>query len=275
MSWHVDHELLVHYQGGRLGDTASFSVEAHLVGCAPCRRLISDAIDPARRDQLWAGVIDRMDWPDPRRAERALARVGVPAHTARLLAMTPSIRMSWLLSMVTVLVAAVVASHSFGEGPFLFLVVAPLVPVAGIAVSFGRSIDPLYEVGLATPTGGFRLMLIRATSVLVSSLAVSMVPAVLLTEARWMVVWMIPALAVTVLTLLVSTVISVSAAAGVVCTLWLVGVAMTELGASTRYAAFGASAQMTFGGLALGSAALLMIRRQSFERVGHDWKETG
>lgn len=274
MTWHLDPELLARYRDGGLGETASYSVESHLVGCDPCRRLMFDAVEPIRQERVWERVVELVERPSARPAERILGLLGVPDHTARLLAMTPSIRVSWVVSVLTVLILVLVASQSFGGGPILFLAVAPLVPVAGIVVSFGRSIDPLYEMGLATPTGGFRLMLIRALAVLASSVAVSLVPALFLAELRWMVVWLLPSLVVTMLTLIISSVTPVAVAGGVASALWLAGVAAVELSASTRYAAFRPGAQFAFAGLALALIALLLVRRQAFEHLGHNWRKT-
>jgi hypothetical protein len=266
MSWHLDHELLTLYHEGHLSEVAAFSVEAHLVGCDRCRRLTSDAVDTDRREHIWEGVIDLVDRPTPHLAEKVLAWFGVPAHAARLLALTPSVRPAWVASVLTVLVLAVVLSPNLAGGPLLFLVIAPLVPMSGIAVTFGHPIDPLYEVGLATPTGGFRLLLVRASAVLATSAALTAIPAWALTEFRWMVVWLLPALVTTVLTLIVSSVTSVAVAAGVVSAVWIGGVMVTAVSMATPYAVFSARAQVAFAGLALGLAGLLVTRRQAFER---------
>lgn len=268
MSWHVGNELLAAYREGHLDDTASLSVEAHMIACDGCQRSMSDAVDPERRRIIWEWVVDSMDRPVLNPAERVLGWLGVPAHVARLLVMTPSIRASWLFSVLTVLLFALFASRNLFGDPILFLAVAPLVPVLGIAVSFGHRIDPLYEVGLASPLGGFRLMLIRASAVLMASVALSAVPALFLAEIRWMVVWLVPALVVTVLTLVISTFTSTSWAAGVVSGLWLGGVALVEMAADTRLAAFSSPAQVTLAAIAVGLTAVLLVRRQAFEYLG-------
>ncbi|MFF6905713.1 hypothetical protein ACFY9Q_07225 [Streptomyces sp. NPDC012389] len=51
----------------------------------------------------------------------------------------------------------------------LLLVTAPVLPLAGVALSYGRHADPLYEVVTSTPSGGLRLLLIRAAAVLAVS----------------------------------------------------------------------------------------------------------
>jgi len=108
---------------------------------------------------------------------------------------------------------------------------------------------------------------VRATAVLTASVAVTAVPSLFLTELRWMVVWMVPALAVTVLTLIASTVTTVPLAAAVVSTLWVAGVIATELATSTPLAVFDAPAQLVFGVVAAGLMAVLLVRRPAFERL--------
>ena len=67
--------------------------------------------------------------------------------------------------------AAVAASRSVDDSrPFLAL--APLVPLAGVAVSFGPAPDPAGEAGLATPMHGAGLVLRRPIAVLATSLIV-------------------------------------------------------------------------------------------------------
>ena len=48
----------------------------------------------------------------------------------------------------------------------MFLVVAPLGPLAGVAVAFAGGLDPTREIGLAAPYSGLRLLLIRTAAVL-------------------------------------------------------------------------------------------------------------
>jgi hypothetical protein len=266
MSWHGDHELLTQYQEGVLGEIAALSLESHLVSCESCRRrLTSDAIDEDRRNRIWDGLIDAVDRPSRRPAERVLGWLGVPAHTARLVALTPCLRPTWVVSVFTVLFLSLVASPDATDGPILFLVVAPLVPIASIAVAWGSPVDPLFEVGLATPTGGFRLLLIRTVAMLATSLAVAAGPALFLTELRWLAVWMLPALVGTVLTLIISTATTVAIAGGLVSSLWLAAVVVTELTTSTVYRVFSAPAQVAFAALALMLIAVLAVRRQAFE----------
>ena len=50
-----------------------------------------------------------------------------------------------------------------------FLVLAPLLPLAGVAAAYGRDVDPTYEIGLAAPMRSFGLLLVRALAVLATT----------------------------------------------------------------------------------------------------------
>jgi hypothetical protein len=100
-----------------------------------------------------------------------------------------------------------------------------------------------------------------------ASIAISVVPALFLREFRWMVVWLLPALACTLLVLVTSTFTHLSTAAVVVSLLWVAGVTATELAASMPVASFVGPAQLIFAGAVLGLLTLLLLRRTSFERI--------
>ena len=170
-AWHADGEVLAAYRDGRLDAAGRWSVEAHLTSCAACRLQARALVDPARLRRLRAALIEAVDVPRAGVVERLLVRLGVADHTARLLAATPALRGSWLLAVAATLAFAVLAAWvSRGPDATLgFLCVAPLLPLAGIAVAYGPGIDPTYEIGLAAPLRSFRLLLLRAATVLGTS----------------------------------------------------------------------------------------------------------
>ena len=266
MTWHIDDQMLALYMDGRLSEVPAFSLEAHVLACARCQRSVSDGVDSQREEQIWQRLLDSVGQSEPRPGERFLSGLGVPAHVARLVALTPSVGLSWVLSVVVALAFAVFASNGSGE-PMPFLVLAPLLPVLGVAVSYQRRIDPLYEIGIASPVGGFRLMLVRATAVLMASIGVAAVAALGLPEIRFSAVWLLPALFLTVLTLMLSTVMQTASAAVVASAIWVGGVITAEVITSKPYIAFGATAQLVFAVLAVLLMAALIGRRGSFEVI--------
>jgi hypothetical protein len=268
MTWHVDRSMLARYVSGDLGDASVLSIEAHLLSCAECRDALPPFIDPARLDRMWTGVRDIVHAPRPRVAERLLVRLGVRDHVARLLVVAPSLQLAWLASMVVSLAFAVIASHWFGGGNLPFLVVAPIVPVVGVAWSFDGPRDPVWEIGRTTATGGLRLTLIRSVAVLGVSAVVSAITSLALPRPGWgAAAWLLPALALTVLTLALSTTsVSTEPAAGSVCAGWVVAVVVASRAGSDQLAAFGAPGQAVVGVVLAVSTAVLIVRRDALDR---------
>ncbi len=167
MSWHVEEKLVLSYQEGAVDRVTGASLEAHLTACADCRGLVK--ADPAWLESSWRGIAERVEPGKPGPLERLLTAVGVPQHHARLAAVSPALRASYLLAVVLVLGFAVLAAGAdpAGRTYLIFLFVAPVLPVAGVAFSYGRRVDPAHELTLATPIDALRLLLLRAASVLV------------------------------------------------------------------------------------------------------------
>lgn len=276
MTWHVDRSMLTRYASGDLGDASVLSIEAHLLSCAECRDALPPSIDRAQLDRMWTGVRDIVRAPRPRVVERLLVRLGFRDHVARVLIVAPSLQLAWLASMVVSLVFAVMASHWFGGGDLPFLVVAPIVPVVGVAWSFDGPRDPMWEIGLTTPTGGLRLTLIRSVAVLATSFIVSGLTSLALPRAGWeAAAWLLPALTLTVLTLALSTTgVATEPAAGSVCAGWVVAVVVASRAGSDHLAAFGTSGQAVVGVVLAMSTAVLVVRRDALDgrtRTRRSW----
>src|SRR5262249_8421977 len=145
-------------------------------------------------------------------------------RTARLVAATPALRASWLFAMTAVLafgVFAAVASGGNEPGTLFFLTVAPILPVVGVAAAFHRRLDPTYEIGLATPFSQFRLLLLRSAAVTAVTCATALIGGVLLPQRTLTAAaWLLPALALTGLTLVLSGRFDAAYAAAGVGTAW-------------------------------------------------------
>src|SRR3989304_3576368 len=91
------------------------------------------------------------------------------------LAAPPSPRLSWFAAETIALGFAVLAANDAARGAhpdlglLVFLVVAALLPVCGVAGAHGPGVGPTYEVGVASPMRMHRLLLIRAAAVLATS----------------------------------------------------------------------------------------------------------
>lgn len=266
--WHADATTLSRYAGGDLAPAASASVEAHLLCCAPCRAGVADSVPTPRLDAIWAGVADGVDSTRRTLAEHLLVRLGVRGHTARLLAATPSLTAAWLLSVTATLVFALAAAHAGSQGVLLFLALAPVLPVAGVAAAYGRESDPTYDVALAAPYPTFRLLLLRTVAVLASTVTLVGLAALLLPAAPSLAAaWLLPALALSTATLALSARIPAAAAAGAVVALWLGAVFTTVRATGASYAAFGAVGQTACLALIVVSLVLIsgLHRRAAFD----------
>jgi hypothetical protein len=139
--------------------------------------------------------------------QRALARAGLSESDALLVAAAPSLRTSWLLGLVGSLgFVALSVAYGGARGLAFFLLVAPLIPVAGVAFAYGPDVDPAYELGHAAPYPGTRLLLLRTAAVLATCLplvtATSLVvPGLDVTAFAWL----LPALAFSAVVLAAST----------------------------------------------------------------------
>src|SRR5262245_38111356 len=132
-AWHLDPEAIRRYARGAPEHAAS--AEAHLMKCANCRAALSSHVDVRRVEAIWHEVVDRVDAPRRSWPERTLTRLGVGEATARLVAATPTLRGPWLLAVAGVLALAAWAAQVDERFLHMFLVVAPLGPLAGVAVA--------------------------------------------------------------------------------------------------------------------------------------------
>ena len=269
-SWHAGSDLLERYVASVLDDVRAASIEAHLIGCSSCREALartSHSLWGGSLERAWEGVEDHLDPVRRGVIERLLTRSGVPEHISRVLAATRSLRLSWFAAMAAVLAFAVLAAHAGAAGLLLFLVVAPLVPLASVAAAYGPGVDPTYEVGLAAPMPSSRLLLLRSTAVLAASLALAAVASLALPHLGWWAVaWLLPSLGLTLASLALSTFVGPVPAAVAITSGWVLAVLATEFASSASLAAFRGTGQIAFLAIAAGSAAVLAGRRQSLER---------
>ena len=264
--WHVEQGQLARYAAGSLEEAAAWSVEAHVTACGRCRALAVGATAPARLDAIWTGVQDRVDAPRRGLVERGLLALRVPDHLARLLAATPALRSSWLLAVAVVLAAAVGFAQLPDTAPLLFLALAPLVPLGGVAAAFGPRLDPAYEVALAAPLRSSRLLLVRAVAVTATSFALTGVASLALPGAGWTAVaWVLPAFATTAAMLALATIVEPLRAGVGVAVAWVAVVVLAEEVSAVPLAAFQAGGQALALVLALIGAGVALARRRSFD----------
>ncbi|MGW1326787.1 zf-HC2 domain-containing protein [Streptomyces antibioticus] len=145
----------------------------------------------------------------------------------------PAVRGGWLVAVVAVAVGAVGLAYGAGvDGTRpLLLAIAPVVPVAGVALSYGRHADPLYELVASTPSGGLRLMLTRTAAVLAVSLPLLTLTGLLLPAPGTpnAAAWLLPGLALTLAALALAGYVGLRAATAVTGGGWLAAVLVPAL----------------------------------------------
>lgn len=221
-TWHPDPDGLQRYVAGRSSLAAAASIEAHLIGCGSCREAV-------RRQAPQALVADgkaRLGLALQARRRpllvRAGERLGLPDATATLLAESRAMNDAWLLSLALVLgFAALSETFSGWLGDAIFLLVAPLVPVVGVALVYQNTDPTLERIARAAPYSSLRLVLLRTAAVLVTSLPLCLVAAFVVSGGGpGLVAWLLPAVAFTALVLALATRVAVEIAAAAVALGW-------------------------------------------------------
>jgi len=231
-------------------------------------------IDPARLDRNWRAITVELDAPRRTRTERLLRRVGVPSHTARLAVATPSLRRAWFVAIGVVFFVGLAAADPTNPRDDLFalLILAPLVPLLGVALGFGPEADPAYEITLSTPMRGFELVLTRAATVLITSIALLTVAA-LLAPGRSLAAfaWVIPSLGLVSAALALMTFMSPRRSAATVAVAWVVVVTVIRRNALDPLAAFAAPGQALMLAVVIAGAAVAYARRDRFDLLQVSW----
>ena len=106
---------------------------------------------------------------------------------------------SWLAASAVALAFAALATAAGSEraGFAAFLVIAPLVPMAGVALAFGPGLDPTYQITVAAPVSTARIVMLRSLAVVGAALPVIVALSVAL--PGWSALafaWLLPALGV-------------------------------------------------------------------------------
>lgn len=192
-------------------------------------------------------------------------------------AVGPALRGAWVVAVVLVVGGAFGLAHGAGfQGArSLLLALSPVLPLAGVAVSYGRHADPLYEITAATPSGGLRLLLTRTAAVLAVCVPLLTAGGALLPPVAGFpgaAAWLLPGLALTLAALALGSFVGCRAAAVTLGGGWLLAVAGPLLGgpapSSTLVPYFsGPAAQGSWAAAALACGALLALRRRSFDHL--------
>ena len=198
---------------------------------------------------------------------RVMGALRLPPFVPGVIAATPSLRLPWLMAAVTVSVFAAWGA-AVNDQVLVFLVVAPVVPVAGVAAAYGPWADPMFETTRSTPVSGFHVVLARTIAVVATCVPLLAVSALIVpgSEAAALA-WVMPALALSLASLVVSTFTSLPRAAIAVAAVWCCLVAAA--GAMDEVALlFDGAGQLVFLMVAVASSFMLARRRERFEIQG-------
>ncbi|MFT7599651.1 MAG: hypothetical protein ACI8TP_002586 [Acidimicrobiales bacterium] len=195
----------------------------------------------------------------------------MPANVTRLVVATPALRRAWFAATGLAIVVGLTASDTdqTRAGLLPFLILAPLVPVMGVALAYGLEADPAHEASLATPMSGLRLLLTRAAAVLAFSILVLGITALFTPGATLMAFgWLLPALGTTAITLAMMTIVAPRRAAVITGAAWVLLVLLSRAGANDPLAAFGIAGQLTMSTLAILGLLVAYVRRERFDLLG-------
>jgi len=268
-TWHADSDLLASYVGGALDPVNGASVEQHLDRCAACRAKIRPLADVPALDRAWLEIreaVEARELPLPARLAR---RLGVSEPTAILLGATASLRTAWLSSAFVALAFAVAAvAWSDGDALAPFLLVAPLVPVLGVAAAYGPHEDPLESLIVTAPYGRTRLILLRTLGVLVSVLPCAIALGFLVPGPAWLAVaWLGPALTLVPVLMALSSFVGPRVGAAAVAIGWC-GVVLLSVRALPATWPIEAQQQLVYAALAAASLLVLLVRARQDRRIG-------
>lgn len=229
----------------------------------------SAGIDPRRLDANWRAIEIELDAPRRSFVERLLRAVGIPGHVTRLIVATPALRRAWYLAVAAAVVIAlsVAESDTPRQSVLLFLTLAPLVGVAGVAMAYGPNADPAHELQVVTPMQGLRIVAIRTLVVMVVASVVVAGGAALSPATRpFALFWLLPSVAVASCALALMTTMSPRRAASAAAVGWCALVLVSQVG-TDPLVVFTGVGQLVAIAVAAGAIAVTVRRRDAFDRL--------
>jgi hypothetical protein len=255
---HPDERLLRRYErGDDIAADELWAVESHLENCAPCRgRLAPDPLAAHAWADL-AALVDRTPQMPPARSwlrhfSHWVSPVAGP----------------WLAMIVLVTATAVVLDQlvSLARGEIsLVLLIAPVLPVLGVAASWGRGLDPAHELTAATPRAGLPLVF-RRTAAVLAVVVPGLLVASLLTGTA-LTHWLLPCLAFTTATLALGGLVGITRAALTLIAAWAAGVVVPTIALNRMSVALDVAAMPVWAGVLALGLAVIAVRRLAFTRL--------
>ncbi len=256
MSEHPTAESIARYSSGDdLPADVLWAVEAHLETCETCRLRLADVAPPqvkALTTAVWAGLEPT---GTPVRRRHRLARWAVPS-------LPPWLAMTAFAVLAALTLDGLLPAHGPASA---VLLIAPIVPVLGVAAAWSRGMDPAYELVVSTPRAGLQLVLRRTFAVLVVVL-----PALL--AGGWLAgaspaYWLLPCLGVTAVALALGGVIGVRRAAIAAAAAWAVLVIGPAVVVGGVPGVLAPGAAPIWAAVLVGGAAAVVFRSAAYARL--------
>ncbi|GAB2926431.1 zf-HC2 domain-containing protein [Streptomyces heilongjiangensis] len=269
---HASTRTIEAYARGATGlpDDEVWAVEAHLEVCPVCRDRLTAAVGagvPAVAslvDAVWSGLEPQVAAapapPSRRRRPAWLSRWATPA-------MVPWLAMAAAVTLAALLLDLLGGSPgpgSAGISPVLLL--APVLPVLGVAASWARGLDPAYELTASVPRAGLQLVLRRTVAVLAVVL-----PALLVggwATGVMVAQWLLPCLAFTTATLALGGVVGVTRAAVSLVAVWAAVIVAPTLADGRTAAALRTDGLPVWGLILALGLGVVIARRGAYSVLG-------
>ncbi|PSL54597.1 hypothetical protein B0I31_106111 [Saccharothrix carnea] len=253
MSEHPTSGSIARYASGdELPADVLWAVEAHLETCQTCRLRLADAAPP-QVTALTAAV-----WAE-------MAPTGAPVRRRHRLVRWATPALAPWLAMTAFVVLAAVALDGVLPTSSAVLLIAPIVPVLGVAVAWSRGVDPAHELVVSTPRAGLQLVLRRTFAVLVVVL-----PALLV--GGWLTgaspaYWLLPCLGVTATALALGGVIGLRRAAITAASAWVLLVIGPAVVVGGVPGVLAPGAAPVWAAVLVGGAAAVFFRSAAYARL--------
>ncbi|QLH25370.1 zf-HC2 domain-containing protein [Streptomyces sp. Rer75] len=242
-----------------LSTGALWTVEAHLEQCGICQAEVAEVVrvhSPATMAVV-DGVRERLAASLPTTRPRRWS--GLRSGLARW---APPVLGPWVMGTVLVTLLALILSSAAYGGSLVLLLLAPLMPLLGVAASWGPHSDPSHELAAATPRTGLSLVLRRTVAVLAV-----VIPALLI--AGWAcgtapALILLPALALTSGSLALGSVVGMQRAATGLSAAWAAFVTVPALNEGALPPYLGQSTAPGWTALAIVLSAAVVLRRDAY-----------
>lgn len=266
--WHPEEAVLQAYVDGD-PSTLSASVEAHLLACVACRQCVADAVPEARLGSVRQALDDRLDALQRPRLERWLTRLGLPEADVRALLAAPALRVAWCLAVLAAIGLAVINLRNGRDPDAVFLLLAPLLPLVTTALAYAPGLDPALPHIVATPYSTTRLLLARSLAVGMTALVGTGGAALALPDRDVAsVAWLLPAVALTLVTLALSPRLGAVSASSVMGAVWVSFVVLLRREGTDVVDVLGGGGQLGATVLAIAALVVLVQQQKRFDGGG-------